>query len=60
MIERRIKELCIALEALSRIPNSAQYSWDIEKLLKAAITEAKEQLEAKPTESQNTDDDCPF
>lgn len=41
----RIKNLSIALEALSRIPKSESLSEDIEKLLWKEINEAQEEKE---------------
>ena len=61
MIERRIKELSIAFEALSRIndPDAAQCIVGVSDLLKSAIGEA--QKEYNPLHSSNTnDDDVPF
>lgn len=57
MIERKIKELSIAFEALSRIndPDAAQCIVGVSDLLKAAIGEA--QKEYNPLHIANTDDD---
>lgn len=62
----RIKNLSIALEALSRIPNSTDLSYDIEKLLKAEIEAQKEENErpippARPAKSTSEHfEDIPF
>lgn len=59
----RIKNLSIALEALSRIPKSESLSEDIEKLLWKEIKEAHEEKEpphrARPA-ATTSDDDIPF
>ena len=62
----RIKNLSIALEALSHVRGSTVFSYNIEKLLEQEILEEKERKEkekqwphqgsAKPT----PDDDIPF
>lgn len=66
MIERRIKELSIALEALSRINGYAAtvHSDHVSDLLTKAIQEAKEYynkpLDIPPTAPANADNDIPF
>ncbi len=64
----RIKNLSIALEALSRIPGSTLFSYDIGKLLEEEIRQYKEKKEKEtqwprqrpaPT-APNLDDEIPF
>lgn len=63
MIERKIKELSFALEALSRV-NSYEgnaHLTDVSRLLSQAIAEAKEQTKEKDEAPKNiSDDDIPF
>ena len=59
-----IKNLSIALEALSRVQMSYTLSSDIEELLKTAIKKQRE-LDQEPVMTQpaikpNLDDDIPF
>lgn len=63
MIERRIKELAIALEALSRIQADYSNYSGVNDLLNKAIKEAQEQnerLTPPPSPQLNTADDIPF
>ena len=67
MIERKIKELSIAFEALSRIndPDAAQCMSDISELLKHQIEQAKKENDwtytpQTPPKSYHPDDDIPF
>lgn len=61
MIERRIKELSIALEALSRIHTGHDQYQRIESLLDKAIDEAQE-MTPKPyiRPRTTTDEEIPF
>lgn len=61
MIERKIKELSIAFEALSRIndPDAAQCIVGVSDLLKAAIGEAQKEYNSLHT-ANTDDDDIPF
>lgn len=61
VIERRIKELSIALEALSRIQgfDAMQHYNNISSLLGKAIDEAKEPY-SRPPAPTRIDDDIPF
>jgi len=61
----RIKNLSIALEALSRIPDSGQFTYDIEKLLKVEIKVLQEENQkateaVRPAKSTTDKDDIPF
>lgn len=60
VIERKIKDLAFALEALSRInsPQAAQASEAVESLLSRAISDAHK--EYNPLHRINLDDDIPF
>jgi len=66
MIERKIKELSIALEALSRInhPATSDLFGAIEQLLENAITEAHKENNPlhtyTPPQTPTPDDDIPF
>ncbi len=62
MIERRIKELAIALEALSRINGWAAENHfnGVSELLKKAIEEAKEPTPPPKSIAKTEDDDIPF
>lgn len=61
MIERKIKELSIALEALSRVQGTDTYSAQISSLLQHQIDEAnKENHPLKPVHPSTSDDDIPF
>jgi hypothetical protein len=66
MIERKIKELSIAFEALSRIndPDAALCISDVAELLKHQIEQAKKENDWTYTPPQRpsvtTDDDIPF
>lgn len=57
MDSRQIKDLSIALEALSRIATCSIY-YDVENLLRREIQKAKEIDEAP--KSTHDDDDIPF
>lgn len=57
MIERKIKELSIALEALSRINGADEYFNPIARLLQLAIVQAEKEYNPQPT---NPNDDIPF
>ena len=59
MIERRIKELSIALEALSRINALESEFSRVNRLLDGVLFEAEEQHRKERT-SQAEDDDIPF
>lgn len=64
MIERRIKELSIALEALSRVNHykALDHFDSVSDLLKKAITEAEEPTPTVQPTPQRTqlDDEIPF
>ncbi len=66
MIERRIKELAIAMEAISRInhPASGNLFEAIEQLLDTAISEARKEnndrYRAQAQQAKTEDDDIPF
>ena len=65
MIERKIKELSIAFEALSRIndPDAAQCMSDVSELLKHQIEQAKKEddwIYSVPLNAPKNDDDIPF
>lgn len=63
MVERKIKELAIAMEALSRINGASTFMYEIENLLSEAIKQAKLEdytPEPKPKPAPNLDDDIPF
>ncbi len=72
MIERRIKELSIALEALSRInrDDAAVLFNSIHSLLEAAVSQAQASIEQRANEAEATpkgkrverdlDDEIPF
>jgi hypothetical protein len=61
-----IKNLSIAIEALSRVQMSYSLSSDIEELLKSAIKKQRELDQepatpsSTPTKPTNPDDDIPF
>lgn len=61
MIERKIKELSIAFEALSRIndPDAAQCIMGVSDLLKQALGKAQKEYNPLHTASID-DDDIPF
>lgn len=60
MIERRIKELSIALEALSRIHTGHDQYRRIESLLDKAIDEAEEPQKPYTRPRTTTADEIPF
>lgn len=62
MIERRIKELAIALEALSRVNTySANAAMDeVQKLLDKTTEEAKEQTPQIRPRTTTIDEEIPF
>jgi hypothetical protein len=65
MIERKIKELSIALEALSRISGwtATGHFDEVSNLLGKTLKEAKEPptpTEPPPTQTKTDDDDIPF
>lgn len=58
-----IKNLCIALEALSRIPDSCMLSSRIRDLLEGLLKEEEETKTEKPetpNPTPNLDDEIPF
>lgn len=55
-----IKNLCIALEALSRIPESYNTSRRVQELLDHLLTEDETKPEPTTTTEPNPDDEIPF
>lgn len=59
MIERRIKELCFAIEALSRVVTLGDEFHRLQDLLRDALREAETEVD-KPISPPHTNDGIPF
>ena len=63
MLERRIKELAIAMEALSRIKDAPYSAYSrIERAIDELTSKLEEQAkpQQEPSKSTSNDDDIPF
>ena len=58
MLARQIKDLSIALEALTRVPDSGDFRSAVENLLTTAIDNLHK--EQNPPQTINPDDEIPF
>lgn len=64
MLARQIKDLAIALEALTRVPKSDNFMEAIDDLLVRSIDKLREEMreaeQYKPKPNQTQDDEIPF